>query len=102
VVATGGGTFCSEENRRLIESSGGVSVYLELSWPSLLARLPGKQGERPKFGDPERARQLFLEREPLYRLARLTLAVAAGQSPQQVAQAVAQALAKLPAGRGSQ
>jgi len=92
VVATGGGTFCVEGNRRLIEESGGVSVYLEASWTTLLARLPGKQADRPKFGDPAQARDLFEAREPLYRLARLTVAVQPEDTPHEVARRVAEAL----------
>ena len=93
VVATGGGTFCFEGNRRLIEDSGGVSVYLEAAWPTLLARLPGKQADRPKFGDPVQAHELFLARAPSYRLAGLTVTVGSDDTPTRVAQRVAHALA---------
>jgi shikimate kinase len=92
VVATGGGTFCFEGNRRLIEESGGISVYLEASWSTLLARLPGKQTDRPKFSDPAQAERLFEAREPLYRLARLTVRVGPEDTPHDVARTVAAAL----------
>ncbi len=95
VVATGGGTFCFEENRRLILASGGIPVYLEATWPTLLARLPGKQAERPKFGDPEAARALLAAREPCYRLARVVVPVDGLPSPRAAAVAVAQALGRL-------
>lgn len=92
VVATGGGTFCFEGNRRLIEDSGGVSVYLEAPWTTLLTRLPGKQADRPKFEDPVQAQRLFEAREPLYRLARLTVRVGPDDTPHEVARRVAEAL----------
>jgi shikimate kinase len=95
VVATGGGTFCSAANRRVIEDSGGISVYLEAEWPTLLARLPGRQTDRPKFGDPVSARRLFEARQPLYRLALLTVAVSPDAGPREVARSVAESLAGL-------
>lgn len=91
VVATGGGAFCVEDNRRLVEASG-VSVYLEAAWPTLLARLPGEQAERPKFGDPVTARRLFEDREPLYRQARVTVAVDPHSTPDELARRVAAAI----------
>ena len=48
VVATGGGAFASEENRRIIETSG-VSVYLEVPWAALGRRLAGDNGRRPMY-----------------------------------------------------
>lgn len=98
VVATGGGTYCFEGNRRLIEESEGISVYLETAWPTLLARLPGKQADRPKFGDPVQAERLFQAREPLYRLARLTVTVGPDDTPHEVARRVAALLVSSGAG----
>jgi shikimate kinase len=70
VVATGGGTFAIEENRRLI-SRLGVSVFLDVPWGDVLQRLPGKRDERPLFASPEQARELYLGRLPYYRMADL-------------------------------
>lgn len=95
VVATGGGTFCSESNRRVIEGSGGISVYLEAEWPTLLARLPGKQADRPKFGDPVSAQRLFESRRPLYQLARLTVTTSPDAAPRDIARRVAESVACL-------
>jgi len=88
VVATGGGCFCSEVNRRIIHESGGESVLLDVPWPVLEQRAagdgdagasPGTRGvgctwtERPLFRDREAARALYLSREPAYRQALVTL-----------------------------
>ncbi len=88
VVATGGGTYCFEANRELIRRSGGVSVFLELPWGVLLARLPGKNADRPKFGDPETARRLYEERLPAYRQADVVLRLAGDERPADVARKV--------------
>ena len=42
VVATGGGAFSSAVNRRLIEDSGGISVYLDPPWSVIERRLEGR------------------------------------------------------------
>ncbi len=88
VVATGGGTYCTEANRRLIRQSGGVAVFLELPWEVLLSRLPGENLDRPKFGDPMAARQLYDERLPDYRAADVILQLNGSESPDQIAHRV--------------
>lgn len=72
VVATGGGTFVLEGNRRLIAQAG-ISVFLDVPWGELVLRLPGKQEERPLFRSPEQALTLYRERLPYYRLADVTV-----------------------------
>lgn len=67
VVATGGGCFTFEQNRRTI-SRLGRAVYLDVPLPILLSRLSGKT-DRPLFRGPGQAAQLFAEREPFYRMA---------------------------------
>ena len=72
VVATGGGTFTLPGNRELIRRLG-VSVFLDLPWGEVVRRLPGKQGERPLFGSPEKAFELYTQRLPHYRSADLVV-----------------------------
>lgn len=68
VVATGGGTFVHSANREIIRGCG-RSVFVDVPWEELLRRLPGKQGERPLFGSPEKALELWRARLPHYRQA---------------------------------
>jgi shikimate kinase len=75
VVATGGGTFVQPGNRELIRRVG-VSVFLDVPWGEITRRLPGKRGERPLFGSPERAFELYAERLPHYRTADVTVRLA--------------------------
>jgi thiamine-phosphate diphosphorylase len=69
VVATGGGCYVAEENRRRIAALG-VAVYLDPPLPRLLERLSRKQ-DRPLFSSREQAARLWAEREPFYRMGSL-------------------------------
>ena len=84
VVATGGGTFTVPGNRELIRRLG-VSVFLDVPWGEVVRRLPGKQGERPLFGTPEKAFELYAQRLPHYRSADLTVRPEAGEDPEALA-----------------
>ncbi len=78
ILSTGGGTFVFAENRRLLLEHG-VVFYLEASFDLLEARLRKSRG-RPLLAsstDRRRTLQELLERrEPLYRLAHVTIPVA--------------------------
>ena len=73
VVATGGGCYVREGNRRAIARLG-TAVYLDLPLPVLLGRLSGKT-DRPLFAGPEQAAGLYAEREPFYRMGSVTVAL---------------------------
>jgi shikimate kinase len=66
VVATGGGCYVREGNRRTI-SRLGTAVFLDVPFAALAARLSGKT-DRPLFQDSDQAARLFAEREPFYRM----------------------------------
>jgi len=88
VVATGGGTFCYPQNRRIIEEAKGVSVFLDVEWEALMARLPGKNLDRPRFGSPEEARRLMERRRASYEMAGIHLRLTGDESPQEVTRRV--------------
>lgn len=92
VVAAGGGAFCSAANRRLIEAAGATSVYLDLPWEALRRRLGADHGGRPLYGDEAAARRLWEARQPAYRRADLTVALAGDEGPGEAAAIVAGAL----------
>ncbi len=71
VVATGGGTYVSQENRSLVEAAG-WSVWLQVSLPEALRRCGGG-GERPLLGSRADMEALFRFRQEYYRCARITL-----------------------------
>jgi shikimate kinase len=84
VFATGGGTFVPEENRRSILRQG-VSVFLDVPFDALAARVPAK-ADRPLFGNAEQARRLLEERLPFYRMAALSLSLTGRETPEAAAE----------------
>jgi thiamine-phosphate diphosphorylase len=93
VVATGGGAFTREENRRTIDRLG-ASVFLEVPFTQLAARLSGKT-DRPLFQSLEQARALLAEREPAYRLASVQVPLAGTEPIEEAADRVLCALDRL-------
>ena len=94
VVATGGGTFSSPANRRMIRRSGGISVFLDPPWEAICGRLGGGSGSRPKWIDERHARTLFLQRRPDYLLAEIHLELEGSESSVEVADRITAALAE--------
>jgi shikimate kinase len=89
VVATGGGCYVREGNRRVVARLG-TAVYLDLPLPVLLGRLGGKT-DRPLFAGPEQAARLYAEREPFYRIGSVPVALA-DESVEEAADRVLDAL----------
>lgn len=71
VVALGGGAFVQERNRDLLRQW--PSVFLEAPASELWQRSLTDGIERPLRGDPEQFAQLYAERLPFYRQARITV-----------------------------
>ena len=90
VVATGGGCYVREGNRRAI-SKLGTAVFLDVPLPRILSRLSGKT-DRPLFQDPEQAARLYAQREPFYRMQAVCVRLDEG-SVEQAADRVLDALA---------
>lgn len=98
VVATGGGAFSSPSNRRLIDESGGISVFLDLPWEVLENRLATDCDDRPVYENAEQARRLFEERLPDYRRAAVSVALSGDETPEAAAGVVADAVRGAPCG----
>ena len=77
VVATGGGTFVDLENRAAINRDG-LSVWLDVPFEMVLARLPA-DGRRPLAADRTQMERLFAARQTAY--AHANLRIAAGSAP---------------------
>ena len=106
IVATGGGALASEGNMLLAETSG-ATVFLKLPAQTLAARLSDPEG-RPllhdEHGEPytreallERIEELLTKRDRFYSHADIVVE-AEGHSPEDVADAVVQALSAVAAG----
>jgi shikimate kinase len=86
VVATGGGAFTMEENRRAIRGLG-VSIFLDPPFETLRGRLEGKT-DRPLFTSAEQAAALLAQRRPDYQQADLAVRLSGSESVEEAADKV--------------
>ena len=85
VVATGGGTFMDPENRSAINMDG-VSVWLDVPFEELLARIPN-DGRRPLAADRAQMERLYAARAAGYGAAHLRIN-ASGMRAEEVAEQI--------------
>ncbi len=78
VVATGGGSYVLDTNRRAIGRLG-TPVFLDVPFEVIRARIGGKT-DRPLFVDVAQAASLFAEREPFYRMAPVRISLTGRES----------------------
>ena len=71
VIALGGGAYIDAANREYVEEHG-CSVHLEASLSSVGERMEA-DGSRPLFSDPHRLADLYRQRLPSYRMARVAV-----------------------------
>jgi shikimate kinase len=93
VVATGGGAFAQEGNRRRIARLG-TSVLLDASLETVRARLSGKT-DRPLFQTVEQLERLFAQRAPFYRMADVRVGLSGTETVEDAADRVLMALEDL-------
>lgn len=91
IVATGGGTFQDPENRAAINMDG-LSIWLDVPFEELLARLPA-DGRRPLAADLAQFERLFALRQAGYAHARLRID-ASGLRPEETAERIIDALGR--------
>jgi shikimate kinase len=89
VVATGGGTFMDPDNRTAINLDG-VSVWLDVPFEELLARIPA-DGRRPLAADRAQLERLYLVRQAAYASARVRVDARSAR-PDEVAERIIEAL----------
>lgn len=94
VIATGGGTFTFPENRTLMQD-GGVSVHLAASFDVIASRLRSRHDDRPLFRNEEAAFELYKVRQVHYRLADVSIAIGAGETPREIAERIVLALPRM-------
>jgi shikimate kinase len=87
VVATGGGTFVSAENRAEVNRDG-LSVWLDVPLAELIERLPA-DGRRPLAADREQLERLYAARRLVYQQAHLRLDASGARVGDVVEQVVA-------------
>jgi shikimate kinase len=89
VVATGGGTFMDPDNRTAINLDG-VSVWLDVPFEELLARIPA-DGRRPLAADRAQLERLYVLRQAAYANARVRVD-GRGAPPDEIAERIIEAL----------
>jgi shikimate kinase len=89
VVATGGGTFMDPDNRAAINLDG-LSVWLDVPFEELLARIPA-DGRRPLATDRAQLERLYSLRRGAYAHASVRVD-ARGARPDEVAERIIEAL----------
>ena len=92
VVATGGGTFMDAENRAAMNLDG-LSVWLDVPFELLLARLPA-DGRRPLAADRTQMERLFGVRQAAYAQAHVRID-AGGAPAEEIAEQILDRMAKL-------
>jgi shikimate kinase len=95
VVATGGGAFARAETRAAL-SEGALTVWLRADLETILGRVRD-DGSRPLAGNHVIMRALLAEREPIYRLADITVDASPG-TPSEVAERIADLIERRTAG----
>ncbi|HYB54065.1 MAG TPA: thiamine phosphate synthase [Thermoanaerobaculia bacterium] len=90
VVATGGGAYVPDANRRAMRRLGRV-VFLDVPFPVLSERLAGKL-DRPLFQSVEQAARLFAQRDPFYRMGSLRVTLQGNETLDEAADRVLCAL----------
>lgn len=92
VISAGGGTPERAENMQALKSGKVLTVYLEVSFETVLQRLE-RDGDRPLLRDRERARALHERRDSLYR-SHADLIIDGTRSPEQICEIIEQTLAE--------
>jgi len=92
VVATGGGTFMDADNRAAMNLDG-LSIWLDVPFESLLARLPA-DGRRPLAADRAQMERLFALRQTAYSQAHVRIEAGTG-APEDIADQIVDRIAKL-------
>lgn len=92
VVATGGGTFMDAENRSAMNMDG-VSVWLDVPFDLLVARIPA-DGRRPLAADRAQLERLFAVRQAAYAQAHVRVDAGSAQA-EEIAEQIVDRLEKL-------
>jgi shikimate kinase len=75
VIATGGGAWTREENRKQISDAEALTIWLDAPFELCWKRIEANKELRPLAPSREEASALFNQRQSAYRLADLTIPV---------------------------
>ncbi|HLL16527.1 MAG TPA: shikimate kinase [Pyrinomonadaceae bacterium] len=89
VVALGGGTWASAENRSLVAAHGCLTVWLDAPFELCWQRIEKSADARPLARERERARQLYEARRAAYELAELRIEITEDRNAEDTAAEIA-------------
>lgn len=92
VLSVGGGGWIESANRRLLGESRAITVWLDTPFDICWERIESGLEIRPMAPTKERARALFEQREPVYRMAKIRVATRRDESLESLVSRVAAAL----------
>ncbi|MBP6821359.1 MAG: shikimate kinase [Acidobacteria bacterium] len=87
VISPGGGAIARAENREVMAQAG-VMVWLDAPFELCWQRIKQDTVVRPLAATEETARDRYEQRLPLYRQARLRIAINPNQAPEEIAEAI--------------
>lgn len=85
VIALGGGAWMVEGNRLAIERRNSATIWIDAPFDLCWERIEASGATRPLARDRERARDLFDQRQPIYKLAKVRFVPHKGQEASEVA-----------------
>lgn len=92
VIAVGGGAWTIAENRKLIAQSGGLTVWLDVSFALCWKRIEAGRAARPLAPSQDVARKHYAERRPIYESADMRISVSENESAEEIATKIASAV----------
>jgi shikimate kinase len=75
VIALGGGAWIEETNRELIDEYDCASVWLDVPFEICWKRIEASSEERPLGKTREQAEERYVQRKPIYELAKIHIRV---------------------------
>jgi shikimate kinase len=92
IIAVGGGAWTIPKNRQLIAENGALAVWLDAPFEVCWQRIEAGGDLRPLAPSREIAEQLYLERQPIYKLANIRISISDHESAGEIATRIAEAI----------
>ncbi len=89
IISLGGGAWTTDENRKIINDQGCITVWLEATFDHCWRNIRFSKRERPLVKHKDEAKKLFEEREKVYCLADWHFVINPGHNSFEVAKLIA-------------
>lgn len=96
IIGLGGGAWTIEENREIIASANGLSIWLDTSFEACWKRISESKEDRPLAISKTKAQQLFSTRRKFYQTAKIKLKLTKNKPVEQVALEIIKRIAAPP------